>query len=310
MKKTQIHSWANVFMAIIFLPLFIYSTPVFGQKVQRNTKTGQAKPPETLPFGREAFQSTDNTIIRWLGNSGFLINSHGTTIMIDPILKDFDMPLLIDLPIEPANIPHLDAVLITHVDNDHFSIPTCRDLARVTKMFHSTHFVDSIMKVEEFPAQGHSINGSFHVSNMNITLTPALHNWQNDVPEFRQKRFYKVEDYCGFWIDTPDGTIWATGDSKLLPEHLNMPSPDVILFDFSDNDWHFTLEGAIKVANSYPNAELLLHHWGSVDAPDFSPFNADPMDLFGKIENPDRIRILAPGEPYMMIKQKPSISLP
>ena len=30
------------------------------------------------------------------------------------------------------------------------------------------------------------------------------------------------------------------------------------------------------MANAYPDTPLLLHHWGSVDAPDFSPFNADP----------------------------------
>jgi hypothetical protein len=27
------------------------------------------------------------------------------------------------------------------------------------------------------------------------------------------------EDNAGFWIETPDGTIWAPGDSRLIPEH-------------------------------------------------------------------------------------------
>lgn len=82
-------------------------------------KKYQAKAPPTQFFGKEAFDKTNETIIRWLGMSGFLINSHGTTIMIDPVLKDFDMPLLIDMPIETYMVPHLDAVLITHSDNDH-----------------------------------------------------------------------------------------------------------------------------------------------------------------------------------------------
>ena len=37
--------------------------------------------------------------------------------MIDPLLKDFDMPLLIDFPLATKDVPHLDAVLITHSDN-------------------------------------------------------------------------------------------------------------------------------------------------------------------------------------------------
>jgi hypothetical protein len=43
---------------------------------------------------------------------------------------------------------------------------------------------------------------------------------------------------------------------------------------------------------------LLLHHWGCVDASDFPPFNADPASLTGRVVNPDRIVVLAPGQPF------------
>ena len=72
-----------------------------------------------------------------------------------------------------------------------------------------------------------------------------------------------------------------------------------MLFDFSDSDWHFGLAGAVKMANAYPTTPLLLHHWGSVAAPDFPPFNRDPEVLYGLVINPERIRILAPGELYV-----------
>jgi hypothetical protein len=45
---------------------------------------------------------------------------------------------------------------------------------------------------------------------------------------------------------------------------------------------------------------LLLYHWGCVDAPDFAPFNADPDTLPDRVENPERIQLLAPGEPFML----------
>ena len=63
-----------------------------------------------------------------------------------------------------------------------------------------------------------------------------------------------------------------------------------MLFDFSDSEWHFGLDGAIAMANAYPHTPLLLYHWGSVDAPDFAPFNADPDSLPDRVENPERIQ--------------------
>lgn len=53
--------------------------------------------------------------------------------MIDPLLEGFDLPLLIEMPILPEAVPHLDAIFITHSDNDHFSRVTCKKLAPVCK---------------------------------------------------------------------------------------------------------------------------------------------------------------------------------
>jgi predicted TIM-barrel fold metal-dependent hydrolase len=79
-----------------------------------------------------------------------------------------------------------------------------------------------------------------------------------------------------------------------------MKNPDVIIFDFSNNSWHIGLEDAIKLANAYPDAKLILSHWGSVDAPEMDAFNADPAALIGKVINEDRIYIMAPGEAFKL----------
>ena len=115
--------------------------------------------------------------------AGYLINSHGTAVMVDPVLTGFDMPLLIEMPIAAAHVPRLDAVLVTHSDNDHFNVPTCRGLASVTHVYHSTRFVASLMRGEDLPAVGHDIGDVFEVGSVVVTLTPADHAWQNAVPE-------------------------------------------------------------------------------------------------------------------------------
>ena len=260
----------------------------------------QARAPQTQPFGAEAFEVADTTVLRWLGMAGFLINSHGTALMVDPLLGGFDMPVMIDFPIAAADVPRLDAMLVTHSDNDHYSVPTCRDLAEVTREYHSTRYVASLMQQEGFPAYGHDIGEHFVIGPVRVQVTPADHAWQNASPG-ASDRIFQPEDCCGFWIDTPDGTIWAPGDSRLIPDHhLHMPTPDAMLFDFSDSEWHFGLDGAIEMANAYPHTLLLLYHWGCVDAPDFPPFNADPDSLPDRVENPERIQLLAPGEPFML----------
>ena len=298
---------ANNFQLIIFT-LFILTMAVQAQSTsdsatKKPEKKYQAKARKTQPFGAEAFGPSNKTTLRWLGMAGFFINSRGTTMMIDPLLKDFDMPIMIDFPIATNDVPRLDAVLVTHADNDHYSVPTNRDLMPVTRAYHSTIYVDSLMQAEGFPSLGHNNGDTFHVGPVRVKLTPADHAYQNAYPGM-SKRFFKNEDACGFWIETPDGTIWAPGDSRLLPEHLKFPAPDAILFDFSNSEWHFTLEGAIKIANTYPNTALLLNHWGSVDAPDFTPFNANPKDLEGRVVNPKRINVLAPGQPFTLNRLK------
>ncbi len=261
-------------------------------------KKTQACPPATVPITADAFADTGATVIRWLGNAGGLINCRGTNVLLDPLLLGFDMPLLIDIPMAPDIIPHLDAVLITHGDSDHYDVATCKALKDKCSAYHSTKYVSELMRSEGLKAFGHNIRDSFNIGEITITLTPADHAWQNDFPP--QTRVFKPEDCCGFWLETPDGILWAPGDSRLLPQQLQMPTPDAMLFDFSDDSWHIGLDGAVALANNYPNTPLLLYHWGSVDAPDMKAFNADPEQLKGRIKNQERIKILAPGQPFVL----------
>src|SRR3954463_424351 len=122
-----------------------------SSETKKQEKKYQAKPPKTQPFGAEAFGASDKTTIRWTGNGGFFLHNRGTTLMVDPLLEGFDMPLLIDYPIKPKDVPHLDAALVTHSDNDHYSVPTCRGLSSVCHVYHSTMYVASLMKKDCHP---------------------------------------------------------------------------------------------------------------------------------------------------------------
>lgn len=266
------------------------------------TEKGQAVPKRVIPITDAAFAPGGGTDVYWLGGAGALINSRGTCIMIDPVLSGFDMPLLIGVPLTEARVPHLEAILLTHCDNDHYGRSTCKALAPVTAAFHAPRYVASLLaSALEIPGEGHGIGDAFAVGGVQIKLTPAWHNWQNESPKHHTREFAR-EDYCGFWLDTPDGSIWAVGDSRLLEEQLRMPVPDAILFDFSDSKWHIGLDGAATLANAYPNTPLILWHWGTVDAPEWKEFNGNPEELRARVVNPERVAALNPGEPFRLTR--------
>ena len=79
---------------------------------------GQARPARVVAVHADAFASRPDTQIRWLGNASILINSRGSVLLIDPVLCGFRMPLLFDPPLRPEDIPALDALLLTHIDED------------------------------------------------------------------------------------------------------------------------------------------------------------------------------------------------
>ena len=74
--------------------------------------------------------------LAWPDMAGVLINAHGTTLPVDPLLTmdyatgrglcEADYPLKLPPPIEAKDLPCLDAVLYTHADNDHFGRPTAQ----------------------------------------------------------------------------------------------------------------------------------------------------------------------------------------
>ena len=268
---------------------------------EKSAKKYQAKAPKTQPFGAEAFGASDHTTIRWLGAAGFLINSRGTTLMIDPLLEGYDMPIMIDMPIMPKAVPQLDAVLITHGDTDHYSKATCSDLKPVCHAYHSTTYVGTVMQNDGLPSVGHDIGDIFRVGQVQVKLTPTDHDWQNSFPQQPDTHHFEKKDSCGFWIETADGTMWATGDSLPMRQLVQLPQMDAILLDYSeDAQFHLGLQGTVDLVNAYPNTPVLLGHWGTVDSPDFTPFNGDPKHLTDRVINPARIKVLAPGESFRL----------
>ena len=71
--------------------------------------------------------ATHETRLVWFGHSAFLLQMGGKNILIDPMLSDVPAPhqwmggnrFSKELPLDIAQLPHIDAVLISHDHYDH-----------------------------------------------------------------------------------------------------------------------------------------------------------------------------------------------
>jgi len=274
--------------------------------------TGQvaARPSRSVP--PSAFGAALDTALWWLTNAGFLVNSRGTTLLIDPAISmSPDAPgvhetghrLLVPLPIQAADIPSLDAVLYTHADYDHFAPLTAGALVRTGCLFVGPPPVLAGLAKLGVPADRTRLaraGAGLGIGEVQVRITPADHPWQRRDPQ----RFgppFGPEDCCGYLVCTSDGGIWHPGDTRLLDQHLRTRGVDVLLLDVSPNEYHLGVAGAARLANALPAAHIIPHHYGTYSEPDHLAYNGDPAEVAALIGQADRrLHILAPGERYVV----------
>lgn len=255
----------------------------------------QASAPMTRFMVAEDLAPQSHTTLFWLGSGGIAVNARGTVLVIDPVLGvgEAGKPLLVPPPILAGALAGIDSILYTHADYDHLGPDTALALLAGNAPYYGTAYVVKTLTGLGVPApraRAFGIGEAFAVGDVRITPTAAHHCWPRSDP-------YRPEDCCGFYIETPDGTVWAPGDSILLEEHLQMRRMDVLFADFSDDPYHFGRANAVKLVNTHRDAALIAYHYGTYDAPDKPAFNADPRGIQPQIENPYRLFLPAPGEP-------------
>jgi L-ascorbate metabolism protein UlaG (beta-lactamase superfamily) len=252
------------------------------------------------------------TALWWLTNAGFLVNSRGTVLMIDPvILLDPDSPgtsetgmrLLVDLPLLASEVPRLDAVLYTHSDDDHLARPTARELMRTEALFVGPPPVAEALLGLGLPTDRVRVargGETIDIGNTAVAPTPADHPWQLRDPQELGPP-WGSGDCCGYVVETPDGTIWCPGDTRLMDEHLQMQDVDVLLLDVSRNEYHLGVENAARLANILGTPHIIPYHYGTYQAPDHPAYNGDPAEVSAKLGDADkRFHVLAPGERYIV----------
>ncbi|GAB3195295.1 MBL fold metallo-hydrolase [Pontibacter aydingkolensis] len=83
------------------------------------------------------------TVITWLGHSAFIVEIDGKRLLLDPMLGNRASPFSFmgpkrfsELPISLEQMPHIDAVLISHDHYDHLDYGSIKELTAKTTHFY------------------------------------------------------------------------------------------------------------------------------------------------------------------------------
>lgn len=118
----------------------LLSTRLFGE-------TANQSPDWEIPvleINKKRFDAVQDTanVITWLGHSAFLIEIDGKRLLLDPMMGDIASPIRFigprrfsELPISVDELPHIDAVLISHDHYDHLDLGTIKKLSEKTDHF-------------------------------------------------------------------------------------------------------------------------------------------------------------------------------
>jgi L-ascorbate metabolism protein UlaG (beta-lactamase superfamily) len=259
---------------------------------------------KTQPIDAAFFAAREQTLVTWLGMAGALINVRGTILLIDPLISTIERdgrvlieegyPLKLPLPVEAKDLPRVDLVMYTHADDDHFGHLSASLLAqRLHCRFLAPPPVARLLRELGIAAEQIQVakeKDIVRAGAAEVLVTPALHDWQEVNP-------WKREDCCGYRVETPDGTIWHPGDTRLIDDLLAIRNVDVLFFDVAAVDSHLGPRGSAVLAQSCGAKVMIAYHYGTFDLPPGSFASFDPDNALPYVQNlAGRYLKLNPGE--------------
>jgi L-ascorbate metabolism protein UlaG (beta-lactamase superfamily) len=253
--------------------------------------------------------------VTWLGHSTMLLEINGLRVLTDPVWGarlgpvSFAGPKRFHAaPIEIAQLPPLDAILISHDHYDHLCKPSVIELARAQP---GVPFVTSLgvgQHMEKFgiPAERiHELDWyeTFTVPGryLSFTATPSQH--------FSGR--FSVGRNATLWsswvIQTPHKKLFFSGDTGLTPEfgdiHARFGPFDLVMLEIGawHPAWgkiHLGPENALTAFEMLGGGTLMPVHWGTFDL-GLHPW-AQPAETLLELAAARNARILTPmlGRPF------------
>jgi len=233
-------------------------------------------PVENIEAAGLAAYTGDTPRLRWLGHSAVLLEAAGKVILLDPMLGPSPAPhpwlggkRFGTLPIEAEELPHIDAVLISHDHYDHLDYGSILALKDKTDHFYVPLGVGAHLEAWGVQReQIHEMAWGEEVQQDAFTFvsTPARHFSGRGLLD-RNKTLW-----CSWVINTPASKLYFSGDSGYGP-HFSEIGDQYGPFDFAmiecgqyDLRWeaiHMLPEQSVQAALDLNTRLMMPIHWGA-----------------------------------------------
>lgn len=245
--------------------------------IKGNPHSRPEKPlqPQLLQTG--SLQPSQATKATWFGHSAVLLEIEGVTMFLDPMLGRAPSPFPFiggkryskQLPIEAADLPHLDAVLLSHDHYDHLDYGTIRQLRDKTSMFIVPLGVGAHLK--RWGVSGECIRefdwwDEISFSGLTITCAPARHFSGRGLLD------RNTTLWCSWILQGKHANVFFSGDSGYGPHFAEIGRKygpfDLTLMECGQYDrrWadiHMMPEQTAQAQMDLRGQLMIPIHWGA-----------------------------------------------
>ena len=190
--------------------------------------------------------------IRWIGQSGYVVKTDTTEILIDPYLSDIvnkiaNRPRMVEAPMKASDVK-ADAIICTHNHLDHL------DVEAISEMDKTQMFVTTLEGKEKLYEMGFSnvealnVNDTISVGDMELQAVYAKHT---------------VEAF-GLLVRTEDIVMYFSGDTLFDKQLFEISTyrPDITFICINGKLGNMNVDEAVIVAKEIGAKVNVPNHYG------------------------------------------------
>jgi L-ascorbate metabolism protein UlaG (beta-lactamase superfamily) len=294
------------------------------ERLRWRTGGGRSRWPEQVAGAQptKPAERVSGLVITMVGHATLLIQTAGCNLLVDPVWSERASPVRwagpkrVNAPgIAFADLPPIDAVLITHNHYVHFDMATLRRLWSA----HRPRFIaplgnDTLLAKAIGAAKTETVDWGDTISvgaDIRITAVPANH-WSA-----RTLLDRRMALWCGFVIQSPAALVYHAGDTGYGDGHIfsgiatRFGAPDVAILPIGAyeprwfmKDQHVNPEEAVQIMKACGARQALGVHWGTFQLTDearLAPKEALAVALHQHGIAPERFLALEPGDVWQKI---------
>ena len=221
--------------------------------------------------------------LTWIGHASWLVQLDGVSVLIDPVFSHSIAPGVrrrVPPALEVADLPSIDAQLVTHNHRDHLDLPSVKAIARpvVAGLGLAPFFVGNGLSCTELDWWGET-----RIGGVTARFVPSQH-WSrrglNDANETL---------WGGFVIEGSSARVYHSGDTAYFEGFAEIKKRvgpiDAALLPIGAYDpaWfmskqHINPEEAVRAFGDLGAREFIAMHWGTFQLTD-EPLDEPPARL-------------------------------